>query len=82
MPTIFIFPSNQRYLTSFTQVTQLKKSYPFGTAIGCDLYHHGDKRYADFIHAHFNWATTENALKWKLMEKKKVCLFQRRENCT
>ncbi|XP_041350675.1 anti-sigma-I factor RsgI6-like [Gigantopelta aegis] len=60
------------------KITQLKKSYPFGTAIGCDLYHHGDVRYQDFIHAHFNWAVTENSLKWKLMEKRKGRINYRR----
>ncbi|XP_041373813.1 endo-1,4-beta-xylanase 1-like [Gigantopelta aegis] len=50
-------------------IKQLKKSFPFGTAIGCDMYHHGDVNYQNFINDHFNWAVTENALKWNLMEK-------------
>ncbi|ESO94171.1 hypothetical protein LOTGIDRAFT_118624, partial [Lottia gigantea] len=51
------------------KIHQLKKSFAFGTAIACDEYVHGDKRYQDFINKHFNWAVTENALKWDLMER-------------
>ncbi|XP_041372768.1 endo-1,4-beta-xylanase 3-like [Gigantopelta aegis] len=54
---------------SHPKIKQLKKSFPFGTAIGCDMYHHGDVNYQNFINDHFNWAVTENALKWNLMEQ-------------
>ncbi|XP_050404821.1 uncharacterized protein LOC126820755 [Patella vulgata] len=51
------------------QINQVKKGFPFGTAVACDEYVSGDQRYQDFINAHFNWAVTENALKWGQMER-------------
>ncbi|XP_041350671.1 endo-1,4-beta-xylanase 1-like [Gigantopelta aegis] len=51
------------------KVTQTKKAFPFGTAISVSEYDSGDTRYQDFINQHFNWAVTENALKWKQMER-------------
>ncbi|XP_067680486.1 uncharacterized protein [Haliotis asinina] len=52
-------------------VIQTKKSFPFGTAIKCGDYLNGDQRYISFINKHFNWAVTENALKWKWVEPQK-----------
>ncbi|XP_071080922.1 uncharacterized protein [Haliotis cracherodii] len=52
-------------------VIQTKKSFAFGTAVACDEYLHGNTKYQNFINQHFNWAVTENALKWDIMEPQK-----------
>ncbi|KAK6183207.1 hypothetical protein SNE40_010732 [Patella caerulea] len=52
------------------QITQKKKAFPFGTAINMGVYNHGNTKYRDFIHKHFNWGVLENALKWDLIEPK------------
>ncbi|XP_067682614.1 anti-sigma-I factor RsgI6-like [Haliotis asinina] len=52
-------------------VIQTKKSFAFGTAVNCGEYLHGDQRYISFINKHFNWAVTENALKWTSLEPQK-----------
>ncbi|XP_046558096.1 anti-sigma-I factor RsgI6-like [Haliotis rubra] len=52
-------------------VIQTKKSFAFGTAVNLGEYLHGDQRYISFINKHFNWAVTENALKWTSLEPQK-----------
>ncbi|XP_076467138.1 uncharacterized protein LOC143298224 [Babylonia areolata] len=51
------------------KIVQTRKSFPFGTAVAAPRYlDSGLQRYRDFIHAHFNWAVLENALKWTEVE--------------
>ncbi|KAK7104675.1 uncharacterized protein [Littorina saxatilis] len=51
------------------QVVQKTRPFPFGTAVACSAYNTKSRgNYRDFIHKHFNWAVTENALKWKVIE--------------
>ena len=54
---------------------QKSKSFPFGTAVRASAYNSnaGGGKYRDFIHQHFNWAVTENALKWPQLERHRVC---------
>ncbi|XP_070182068.1 anti-sigma-I factor RsgI6-like isoform X2 [Littorina saxatilis] len=50
-------------------VVQKTRPFPFGTAVACSAYNTKSRgNYRDFIHKHFNWAVTENALKWKVIE--------------
>ncbi|ESO89265.1 hypothetical protein LOTGIDRAFT_106033, partial [Lottia gigantea] len=50
------------------QITQTKKSFPFGTAVASDEYLYGHQQYRDFLNKHFNWGTLEGALKWPANE--------------
>ncbi|KAK6183210.1 hypothetical protein SNE40_010735 [Patella caerulea] len=50
------------------EIKQTKKSFAFGTAVACDEYMYGHQQYKDFLNKHFNWVTTEGALKWPSME--------------
>ncbi|XP_076077291.1 anti-sigma-I factor RsgI6-like [Mytilus galloprovincialis] len=54
------------------QIKQTKSKFAFGTAIKAALITDTSstyKAYQDFVYNNFEWAVTENALKWKLMEK-------------
>ncbi|KAK7506843.1 hypothetical protein BaRGS_00001694, partial [Batillaria attramentaria] len=51
-------------------VVQKKKSFPFGMMAKAPDYNANaaNGKYRDFIHKHFNWAVTGNALKWYAIE--------------
>ncbi|KAK7104496.1 hypothetical protein V1264_019203 [Littorina saxatilis] len=51
------------------QITQTRKSFPFGTAVNAKTYNNASyAKYKDFIGQHFNWAVPENCLKWYYVE--------------
>ncbi|XP_076077303.1 anti-sigma-I factor RsgI6-like [Mytilus galloprovincialis] len=51
------------------QIKQTKSKFAFGTAIKAPYITDSSyKAYQDFVYNNFEWAVTENALKWKLME--------------
>ena len=62
------------YQSNWWQVRQVKKSFPFGTAVNAPKYddNAAGGKYRDVIHQHFNWAVLENALKWKSIERQRV----------
>lgn len=60
------------------QVSQKTHSFAFGTAVVADVINNdnggSDHKYRQFIFDNFNWAVTENALKWHQLEPHRVCL--------
>ncbi|CAC5398805.1 unnamed protein product [Mytilus coruscus] len=63
----FSEPSSTSGLT--VQIKQTKSKFAFGTAIKASLVTNSAfLAYQDFLYNNFEWAVTENALKWKLME--------------
>ncbi|XP_052105820.1 anti-sigma-I factor RsgI6-like [Mytilus californianus] len=60
-------PSSTNGLT--VQIKQTKSKFAFGTAIKAPYVTDSTyKAYQDFVYNNFEWAVTENALKWRLME--------------
>ena len=57
------------------QIYQTSHDFPFGSAIvnyviaGESDY---DRKYQDCFYAHFNWAVSEGAMKWHVMEEEQV----------
>ncbi|MEJ6951299.1 endo-1,4-beta-xylanase [Natronospora cellulosivora (SeqCode)] len=47
---------------AYVDVSQVSKSYPFGSALSIDSFH--NPQYTDFFKENFNWAVFENAAKW------------------
>ena len=60
------------------QVRQISHGFPFGSAVNADFMSGTDTqsmRYKTVFYDHFNYATIENALKWRQMEWTKVNTF-------
>ncbi|XP_064603596.1 anti-sigma-I factor RsgI6-like [Liolophura sinensis] len=55
------------------EVVQNKHLFPFGTAVVAHIMNKNnggsDQKYRQFVYDHFNWAVTENAMKWDQMER-------------
>lgn len=50
-------------------VKQLKHTFAFGSAVGAAMIvDPAHQKYQDFFYDNFEWAVTENALKWRIME--------------
>lgn len=53
-----------------------KHAFPFGTAVVASIMNNNnggsDQKYRQFIYDHFNWAVTENQLKWNAFEYSEV----------
>nr|KAG5711837.1 hypothetical protein BaRGS_026278 [Batillaria attramentaria] len=63
----------RRKVIIVSQVVQKKKSFPFGMMAKAPDYNANaaNGKYRDFIHKHFNWAVTGNALKWYAIEPRR-----------
>lgn len=58
------------------QLVQSKHLFPFGTAVVARIMNNNnggsDQKYRQFVYDHFNWAVTENAMKWDQIERTQV----------
>lgn len=62
-------------INHITQVSQKRHHFGFGSAVNhSPLKNH--KKYKEFFMKHFDWGVPESAMKWNIMEEKKVKEFK------